>query len=292
MKYIKIFWRNNESEEVKLESEEWKEFGKRLSESMMVFLENLPKQEKVVVKRIEDALNKYKDGDAFWYLYIPGFNDYINKLCISNGLKANKFAAICWGLVVENFEKEDIEINIKRNRKIQSELNEFSNKIENDPSQLISIDEITDKVEPYTTQIAEDNNIDKQKKDKIDVSEFLVFMNDDNMLKGGRIMSETDYKRLVKYTNYLVNEQKLPKNIIALPKINLTKQEIIYTYSIIHDHFYPNGKLRKEFFIFLDKVFSQLYQSNIQIDKNDNYLKSYSYKKFRVKPPHYDEYYI
>lgn len=128
--------------------------------------------------------------------------------------------------------------------------------------------------------------------DGVDATVFMGFMNGSNEWNGGRIMNEVDYYRLLEYTTELIEHCRLPLNIKPIPKINLTKQEIIYTYSIIHDHFYPNGKLRKEFFIFLDKVFSQLYQPDIQIDKNNNYLKSYSYKKFRVKPPHYHEYYI
>jgi hypothetical protein len=121
----------------------------------------------------------------------------------------------------------------------------------------------------------------------VNAEKFISFMNGENVLKGGEIMNEFDYIRLLKYTQELMDLCRVPVNIEPIPKINLRKQDIIYTFSKIHDNRFPEGKLRKEYFVFLDKVFSQLHQPEINIENEDNYLNSNCYKKFRTKPDKY-----
>lgn len=150
----------------------------------------------------------------------------------------------------------------------------------------------------------EDNNLDINTKpnasidnendinpniNKFNAEYFMGFMNGNNKLKGGVIMNEADYKRLLKYTQQLMDECSVPETIIPIPKINLNNQEIIHTYRRIHDYIYPHGKKRKAFFIFFDKVFAQLNQPEKEIDKNNNYINSNCYKKFRFQPDHYNK---
>lgn len=119
--------------------------------------------------------------------------------------------------------------------------------------------------------------------------DFIGFFNGSNYLNNRKIMKESDYLRLVIYTQELINRCRVPDNIIPIPKINLRKQDIVYTFSRIHDHVCPSGKLRKEYFYFLNSIFSQLNQSELNIEESENYLKSNCYKKFRIKPEYYEK---
>lgn len=112
-------------------------------------------------------------------------------------------------------------------------------------------------------------------------------MNGDNRLKGGSIMSGDDYNRLLKYTQDLMDFCRIPQNIEPIAYIKLTKQQIVYTYNLLHNHLFPDGARRKQYFLFLDKVFTKLHQPNLKIDKDNNYQKSNSYKKFTTEPDRY-----
>jgi len=125
------------------------------------------------------------------------------------------------------------------------------------------------------------------KETKLDASHFIGFMNEDNKLKSVRIMNDGDYTRLLDYTQELMDYCRVPQNIKPIPKINLTKQEIYYTYNLIHNHQFPEGPRRKQYFVFLDSVFSQLHQAELEIDVDDNYQQSNTYKKFTAKPNRY-----
>jgi len=120
----------------------------------------------------------------------------------------------------------------------------------------------------------------------LDAAYFIGFMNGKNPIKGyGLILSEPDYLRLVSYTNYLISECKVPLDIIPMPKTNLTNQDIVYTYSLIHDH-YINGKnTTKEYIVFIHRVFKQFNYKNIE--EGYNYRKTTAYTKFREEPSGY-----
>jgi len=132
----------------------------------------------------------------------------------------------------------------------------------------------------------EETKAESIKETKFDIEQFIGFMNGKNPQKAnGLILGETDYMRLVSYTKYLISEGKVPLEIIPMPKTNLNNQAIVYTFSLIHDH-YINGKnTTKEYIVFIHKVFNQFNDKNIEI--GNNYRKTTAYTKFREEPPSY-----
>jgi len=119
---------------------------------------------------------------------------------------------------------------------------------------------------------------------KFDAEYFICFMKGKNPQKdNGLILGESNYKRLILYTNYLISECKVPLDIIPMPKTNLNNQDIVYTYSLIHDRCIKGTKTTKEYIVFIIKVFSQFTDNNVEI--GNNYKKTTAYSKFRADEP-------
>src|SRR5205823_1443360 len=74
---------------------------------------------------------------------------------------------------------------------------------------------------------------------------ILAFFSGDNMF-GEKIMPIKDFYRMMHYTDYLIEHEKLPSSIKPIPKIKLPNQWIIYEYYRMHEKLYD--KKRREYF--------------------------------------------
>ena len=120
----------------------------------------------------------------------------------------------------------------------------------------------------YSTEVDAKTYIDKNKnpfpkKDKTTIDEqkktayeHLKFLSGHN-LKNQKIMTDEEFKRLINYTNHLIEKNKLPDNLKMLSQININAEYIRYTYYNIHKLLYGTRKINTTWIDFLKGVFSQ-----------------------------------
>ena len=112
---------------------------------------------------------------------------------------------------------------------------------------------------------------------KLYAQQQLAFLGGYN-IKNEKIMPDNDYKRLLDYTGYLIEHEKLPLQIIPIPQIGLASNAIRYTYYKIHEYLYGTQTIRQNWIDFLHEVFVQFKNSS----------KSTTKTKFSEKPKSYD----
>jgi hypothetical protein len=117
------------------------------------------------------------------------------------------------------------------------------------------------------------------------VGQLLKFMKGDNPKNRNRIINDAEYERLFEYACHYFGTWTLPRNIKPLLEVNLTKDEILYTFYLLFRAIRPKGQYPFDLFVFISKVFSKLQDTNLT---DENYMQSYIYKKFRRKPSNYD----
>ena len=180
-----------------------------------------------------------------------------------------------------------------KSQNIQNDLREHISPKE--ISQSASLNELPIEISSNHSQINKNEHINNsedvkselpiQNADIISSEEFIGFMNGKNPLRGnGQILNDSDYLRLVSYTDYLISECKVPLEIIPMPKTNLSNETIVHTYSLIHDRYIKGPKTTKEYIVFIIKVFSQFTNNNIEI--GNNYRLTTAYSKFRAPRPY------
>lgn len=98
---------------------------------------------------------------------------------------------------------------------------------------------------------------------------------------GERIISKEDYKRLIKYTTFLIEHKKLPNDIVPIkPIAEFPKEHIRYSYYRIYQGLYGSKPDRDQFIDFLYAVFPSRF--------NENELQwSTTSTKFSTKPSLY-----
>ena len=116
-------------------------------------------------------------------------------------------------------------------------------------------------------------DIDNQ---KATARKFLYFFSGINHLQN-KIMEDEDYNRLLQYTDYLIEKEKVPAGIKKISQINLSTGMIRYTFYLIHKELYTTNKIKTEWIDFLHAVFRQF--------KNAEWITTKT--KFSVKPPSY-----
>ncbi len=112
---------------------------------------------------------------------------------------------------------------------------------------------------------------------KSQAQEFLKHFSGFNLQKN-KIMSDSDFNRLLEYTFYLIEHDKLPPNIVSIPKIGLPAAHIRYTYYLMHKSFFDTKEIKSNWIDFLQKVFYQFRNQEWQTIKT----------KFSSKPSKYD----
>ncbi len=112
---------------------------------------------------------------------------------------------------------------------------------------------------------------------KSDAQEFLKHFSGHNVHQD-IIMTKPDFNRLLEYTYYLIEHEKLPSEIKQIPKIQLSANHIRYTYYLMHQSFYGTKEIKPVWIEFLQKIFFQFEGQEWQTIKT----------KFSVKPGKYD----
>lgn len=107
--------------------------------------------------------------------------------------------------------------------------------------------------------------------------EYLKFLNGFNR-NNEKIMSETEFTRLINSINYLIETGSVPEKIKIITQINISADYIRYTFYTIHKALYGTKKIKPEWISFLKAVFSQFNNSEWQTLKT----------KFSAKPVLYD----
>jgi len=244
---------------------------------------------------LADALEKFKENGYSFSPIIPHLDGWTPRTSIfdygdeNSQPIANRFlpSQPNWELINasiketrEENKKEQIEIIKTAYIEAMKEINDIPSNL----SQHIIQEENVSDNNTLTVASKELKNNINPNNDKLDATHFIGFMNGKNPLKGkGLILGDDDYKRLVSYTNYLISECKVPLDIIPMPKTNLTNETIVYTYSLIHDRCIKGPKTKKEYIVFIIKVFSQFTDNNVEI--GNNYRKTTAYSKFRADEP-------
>ena len=114
--------------------------------------------------------------------------------------------------------------------------------------------------------------------------EYLYFMKSRNPKNNNLIMDETQYTRMIQYTNYYFAKNALPKKIKALSKLNINNGDIVHTFKKMYDVKYPKPPRSFEFFKFLNEVFSQLHVDDFC---KENYQNKSTFKKWASEPTDY-----
>lgn len=112
---------------------------------------------------------------------------------------------------------------------------------------------------------------------KLYATEHLSFLSGHNRMNE-KIMPDKEFKRLLEYTFYLIEKEKLPKDIISIPQIGFASNAIRYTFYKIHEYLYGTQSIKQDWINFLHEVFTQF----------KNTSKSTTKAKFSTKPPSYD----
>ncbi|MFZ4740349.1 MAG: hypothetical protein ACOYLE_04215 [Bacteroidales bacterium] len=138
-----------------------------------------------------------------------------------------------------------------------------------------SIDDIHSKKKSNALPVKDKTAINEMKSQ---AQEFLKHFSGHNVYQQ-KIMTDTDYNRMIEYTFYLVEHEKLPANIEQIPKIQLSAIHIRYTYYLMHQTFYGTNEIKPVWIDFLQNVFFQLANQDWQTIKT----------KFSVKPDNYNQ---
>lgn len=133
-------------------------------------------------------------------------------------------------------------------------------------------DHVAKKIKPYP--VKDKTSVESLKNSAY---EFLKHFSGYNVHKE-KIMIEKDYHRLLEYTYYMIEHEKLPSDIKPIPQLRLSANHIRYTYYLIHQSLYGTKEIKPVWIDFLQKVFTQFAAqewSTIKI-------------KFSQKPTKYD----
>lgn len=103
-----------------------------------------------------------------------------------------------------------------------------------------------------------------------------------NNFTGQKIMTQTEFDRLTKYTFYLVEQEDLPPNIKPISRTGISSEFIRKTFEALHTNIHGK-KRRKYWFEFIHKVFSQF--NDVSIDTTVKHFTYYSgsFEKDREK---------
>lgn len=107
--------------------------------------------------------------------------------------------------------------------------------------------------------------------------EYLKFLNGFNR-NNEKILSDSDFSRLINFTNYLIETGLVPEEIKIIPQANIGSDYIRYTFYTIHKALYGTQKINVNWISFLKAVFLQFKNSEWQTLKT----------KFSTKPILYD----
>ncbi len=122
------------------------------------------------------------------------------------------------------------------------------------------------------------------KKDRITIEQQKLYAQQQLAFLGGynikneKIMPDNDFRRLLDYTGYLIENDRLPKQITPIKQIGFASNAIRYTYYKIHEYLYGTQSIRQNWIDFLHQVFVQF----------KNTSKSTTKTKFSEKPKSYD----
>jgi hypothetical protein len=245
------------------------------------------------VKKAMQLVKKFVE-DAKFSLPIPTFKlpqlrlltqddiDYIEKLIQGKGVKAVKV----FGKILESklelhpgtITEEDFCDYICR-RCSARQIEEMTS---SETGKLLAkyIIGLTKDAEEFIHEVnqVEGNNISFEER-------HLSFLNGVNPKNRKPITDKSSYISVVKYAIHFFATKKIPERIKPIQKVNLTKQELSYTFINMWDEKYPKEKRPFELYLFLSSVFVQLKENGLTID---NFHKSILYKK-SGKPDNYDD---
>ncbi|HEY5507978.1 MAG TPA: hypothetical protein VIK29_04835, partial [Paludibacter sp.] len=112
---------------------------------------------------------------------------------------------------------------------------------------------------------------------KTTARKLLNFLSGHN-LKNEKIMSDTDFARLVQYVENLIDTGNVPADIKPIYTISISNEYLRYTFYLIHKQLYSTRPIRPEWINLLHAVFSQF----------ENVVFETTRKKFSTVPLHYD----
>jgi hypothetical protein len=108
----------------------------------------------------------------------------------------------------------------------------------------------------------------------------LAFLNGVNPKNNERIMSESDYKLLVGYVEYLIQSGSIPKITRKIPKANLQKTWFRYTLYLIHQELYSS--IQDIWIEFMQAAFNEFSKNTVEFST----LKT----KFSQPPSGYNQF--
>lgn len=94
------------------------------------------------------------------------------------------------------------------------------------------------------------------------IHEVLGYMKSKNE-KRETILNAEDFKLLIEYTTYLIEQKKIPE-ITRQLKPKLTNELIRYTFAVLHKEFYTRKRKRKYFYDFIKLVFENFKDTSIK----------------------------
>lgn len=107
--------------------------------------------------------------------------------------------------------------------------------------------------------------------------EHLAFMSGYN-IKNEKIMPDADFNRMMEYTYFLIEKEKLPPNIKVIHKTGFASNAIRYTFYKIHEYLYGTQSIKQIWINFLHAVFLQFNGTTLSTTK----------VKFSEKPKSYE----
>ncbi|GAB4017145.1 hypothetical protein [Spirosoma koreense] len=128
---------------------------------------------------------------------------------------------------------------------------------------------------PTNGLISNDSEIEKMHKVVRDV---LAPLKEKNQQRN-KIMSDSDFDRLIIYTQKLVIEDTLPHDINPINQVNISAGHLRYTFYILHRELFGTRSIRKSFIDFLHAVFSNKFKEG---------EKSSTKSHFSDKPKSYE----
>ena len=143
--------------------------------------------------------------------------------------------------------------------------------------------EVADELKAKDKNKIETHDDNTNQKVKTLAEKHLFFLNGRSQ-SNQKYMNDSEYQRLISYTNYLFDKFELPENIEPIKSPYIMAGEIRCSFYLMLNERQPDKDYPEIVFNFICKVFPSLSKGT----KGKNYKQTANYKKFKTKPQYWD----
>ena len=257
--------------------------------NLIELTESIKSENKVLLIAAIHNYNYYSKKD----ITIQNFDELVNLNTINKEVEEYKIEILenvnthnlgHQRLMIINQELEKIENHSIKNDNKYSIISKINNWLEQQKAIYLQNPSAIFSTEIEAQSISENRKSPLPQKDKETfveqkklAYEYLKFLNGFNR-NNEKIMSDSDFSRLINFTNYLIETGLVPEEIKVIPQANIGSDYIRYTFYTIHKALYGTQKINVNWISFLKAVFLQFKNSEWQTLKT----------KFSTKPFLYD----